>query len=504
MSETFTLPSRGLVPTLQLASEVPDGCEALVVPVLNDDNDIELPSLGFGDDVDRMVMESLVAVGASGAAGAVSRIPAPADFVADMIIAVGLGDADQVDDEAVRRAAGTGARAMTGIRSAATTFGVFGLADAMVGFALGAYTYRGRKTAELSAEKAPLQQMVFLTHDVAKDEETFTNTGIIIDSVVLARDLVNTSADTLYPESYAAIAARLAGEAGCETEILTFEQLQEQGFGGIVGVGQGSVRKPRLVRVSYTPDGVTANTKRVALVGKGITFDTGGISIKPGAQMDHMISDMGGSAAVFAATIAAARLGLPVAVTATVPLAENMPGGGAYRPGDVLTQYGGTTVEILNTDAEGRLVLADAIVRACEDKPDYLIETATLTGAQLVALGDRTSGVMGSEDFRDRVAELGRSVGEQAWAMPLPEEIVERIKSPVADLRNITTDRLGGMLAAGAFLGEFVADGVDWVHIDIAGPAFNTGAAYGYTCARGTGNPVRTLVAALQDIADQG
>jgi probable cytosol aminopeptidase len=241
----------------------------------------------------------------------------------------------------------------------------------------------------------------------------------------------------------------------------------------------------------------------VALVGKGITFDTGGVSIKPAANMDQMISDMGGSAAVLATIIAAARLKLNVKVTATIPMAENMPGGNSYRPGDVITHYGGTTSEILNTDAEGRLILADAIARASEDNPDYLIETATLTGAQMVALGLRTAGVMGSDAFRDRVAETGRSVGEQAWAMPIPEEMSTAMSSPVADLRNADPSRWGGMLSAGYYLGNFVGEGIEWVHIDIAGPSFNTGGAHGYTPARATGAPVRTLIAVLEGIAGE-
>ncbi|MFD1052374.1 leucyl aminopeptidase, partial [Kibdelosporangium lantanae] len=176
------------------------------------------------------------------------------------------------------------------------------------------------------------------------------------------------------------------------------------GYGGILGVGSGSSRLPRLIRLSYK--GPKAS-KKVALVGKGITFDTGGISIKPAANMDEMTSDMSGAAAVIATVLLAAKLKYPLEVIATVPIAENMPSGTSYRPGDVLTIYGGKTVEVLNTDAEGRLILADAMVRASEDNPDYLIDTATLTGAQVVALGRRTAGVMGTEDFRDRVAAIG-------------------------------------------------------------------------------------------------
>jgi leucyl aminopeptidase len=220
--------------------------------------------------------------------------------------------------------------------------------------------------------------------------------------------------------------------------------------------------------------------------------------------MDHMTSDMSGAAAVVATTVLAARLELPVAVTATVPMAENMPSDTAYRPGDVLRMYGGRTVEVLNTDAEGRLVLADAIVRAAEDDPDYLIETSTLTGAQMVALGLRTAGVMGSDEFRDRVAAHARACGEDGWAMPLPEHIRPDLDSRVADLANVTGARWGGMLVAATFLREFVPAGLPWAHIDIAGPAFNQGKAYGYTGKGGTGVPVRTLFSVLQDIAANG
>jgi leucyl aminopeptidase len=202
--------------------------------------------------------------------------------------------------------------------------------------------------------------------------------------------------------------------------------------------------------------------------------------------------------------VLAAKLKYPLEIIASIPMAENMPSGDAYRPGDVLTMYGGKTVEVLNTDAEGRLILSDAIVRACEDGPDYLIETATLTGAQVVALGKRTSGVMGSDEFRDRVAAIGTAVGESAWPMPLPEELRADLDSRLADLANVTGHRWGGMLAAGLFLREFVAEGVQWAHIDIAGPAYHTGGPYGYTAKGGTGVPVRTIAAVLADIAANG
>jgi leucyl aminopeptidase len=284
-------------------------------------------------------------------------------------------------------------------------------------------------------------------------------------------------------------------------EVLDEKALAAAGYGGVLGVGGGSSRPPRLVRIAYRPDSAR---RRVALVGKGITFDTGGISIKPAQNMDQMTSDMSGAAAVIATTALAARLELPIAVTATVPMAENMPSATAYRPGDVLRIYGGKTVEVLNTDAEGRLILADALVRAAEDEPDYLIDTATLTGAQIVALGTRTAGVMGTDEFRDRVAGHAQGTGEGGWAMPLPDELRADLDSRIADIANITNHRWGGMLAGGIFLREFVPEGLPWAHIDVAGPAYNTGGPWGYTGKGATGVPVRTLAAVLTDVAENG
>jgi leucyl aminopeptidase len=220
--------------------------------------------------------------------------------------------------------------------------------------------------------------------------------------------------------------------------------------------------------------------------------------------METMKTDMSGAAAVVATMSVLKTLGVKARVTGYVPMVENMPSGTAIRPGDVLRIRNGKTVEVLNTDAEGRLILADAIARACEDNPDYLIETSTLTGAQTVALGTRTPGVMGSDDFRDRVARISQQVGENGWPMPLPEELKDDLKSTVADLANVSGSRFAGMLVAGTYLREFVADGLQGAHIDIAGPAYNTGGPWGYTGKGGTGVPTRTMFAVLEDIAVDG
>ena len=498
---SFDLPARCTTPQLKLSKKAPKSTDVYLVPLLAGEDGPELPASELLDDAAlRHVLSSLTAVGATGRACEVTRVAAPEDLGVAQVIAVGLGDPEELTDETLRQAAGTAARALTGVKTAATTLGVFGLAAAIEGIALGAYRYRGLRSDEEKKSAAPVGTVVFVG-DTKSGKAEFETARTTAEAVIFARDLVNTPSSHLYPESYAAILTAEAEEAGLEVEVLDEKALKKQGFGGILAVGQGSSRGPRLVRLTWNPGKAK---KSVAFVGKGITFDTGGISLKPGAKMEDMISDMGGSAAVAATVIAAAKLKLPVKITATLPLAENMPSGTAQRPGDVITHYGGITSEIINTDAEGRLVLADAIARACEDKPDYLVETATLTGAQMVALGTRTSGVMGSDELRDRIAELGRTVGEPAWAMPLLEEQEEELKSPVADIRNSHNSRFGGMLFAGLYLSKFVPEGQEWAHVDIAGPSFNGGGVSGYTNKRATGVPVRTFLALLAEVAAEG
>ncbi|MER6902118.1 leucyl aminopeptidase, partial [Amycolatopsis sp. NPDC000740] len=352
------------------------------------------------------------------------------------------------------------------------TLSAVDLHAATEGIALGAYVF-----TEYRSEKgdAPLAKadLVSPAEGTAREHKaTLKAAGFIAESVIIARDLINTPPNDLFPASFADRAKKLADANGLEFEALDEKVLKRKGFGGILGVGGGSSRPPRLLRISWKP---AKARKKVALVGKGITFDSGGISLKPAANMDHMTSDMSGAAAVLASVVLAAKLKYPLEVTAHIPLAENLPSATSYRPGDVLTMYGGKTVEVLNTDAEGRLVLADAIVRAAEENPDYLIETATLTGAQVVALGNRISGVMGSDEFRDRVAGIMQATGEGGWAMPLPDELRGDLDSRLADIANVTGQRWAGMLVAGVFLREFVPADLPWAHLDVAGPAFNSG-----------------------------
>jgi len=454
----------------------------------------------------------LRALDATGGSEQVHRLVVPSLPVTS-VLTIGLAKPrSEWPADTIRRAAGAAARSLGDAEAVITTLAELpgeGVCSATVeGLILGSYRFTAFRSDKTAPKDKGLRKITVLA--TSKDAKKHSAHGAAVaTAVATARDLVNTPPSHLFPAEFARRARALGETAGLEVEVLDDKELQKAGYGGVIGVGQGSSRPPQLVRLIHrgsrlAKTGKGKQAKRVALVGKGITFDTGGISIKPAASMHYMTSDMGGAAAVIATVTLAARLELPIDVIATVPMAENMPSATAQRPGDVLTQYGGTTVEVINTDAEGRLILADAIVRACEDNPDYLIETSTLTGAQTVALGTRIPGVMGSDEFRDRVAAISQRVGENGWPMPLPDELKEDLKSTVADLANVSGQRFAGMLVAGVFLREFVADGVAWAHIDVAGPAYNTGSPWGYTPKGATGVPTRTMFAVLADIVENG
>lgn len=444
------------------------------------------------------VLETL---GASGAEGEITKLPAPAGFKAPLVLAVGLGtepeEGEAYGAEALRRAAGVAARALTGAKKAAFALPLADAADAGViaeGALLGAYSFDAYKGGAKDAKgKAPLGEVALLGGK-PRDKEykaAVERALAVTEELNRARDLVNTPPNDLDPEAFAAVAQTAAKEHGIKVEVLDEKALEKGGYGGILGVGAGSAAGPRLVKLSYTHADAT---KHLAFVGKGITYDSGGISLKPAGHNETMKCDMSGAAAVFAAVVAAARLGLAVNVTGWLALAENMPSGSATRPGDVLRMYSGKTVEVLNTDAEGRLVLADALWAASAEKPDAIVDVATLTGAMVLALGSRTFGVMANDEaFRSAIVEAADEVGEPSWPMPLPEHLRKGMDSPTADIANMG-ERMGGGLVAGLFLREFVGEGITWAHLDIAGPAFNEAGPFGYTPKGGTGSAVRTLV----------
>ncbi|GAB3798108.1 leucyl aminopeptidase [Humibacter antri] len=459
----------------------------------------------------------------TGASDQLVRVPA--GIIDELpVVLVGLGS--EVTESTLRAAAGTAARLSTGDRrlvveapfthaeaidGAATDSGRKAgaatdsrLAALLEGAALGGYVYEGRPRSD--GDRPPASEALVIGSSPASEALEHRAT-VLAGSVCLARELVNTPPSAQSPDELARAAVAAASGLPIDVRVWTETELADDGFGGILGVGSGSTRPPRLVRLDYAPAAATAH---VAFVGKGITFDTGGLSLKPPASMVGMKYDMAGAASVLAVVIAAARLQLPVHVTGWMCIAENMPSGSAIRPNDVLTIRGGTRVEVLNTDAEGRLVLADGLRAATEEHPDVVIDIATLTGAEVVALGTRYSAAMGDERVVKRVTDAAERAGELVWPMPLPSELRARLRSEVADLTNATPgNSAAGMLLAGVFLREFVgkssdepdAPAVAWAHLDIAGSAQNDGTPYGYNPKGATGVLVRTLVGLTEDFA---
>lgn len=423
------------------------------------------------------------------------------------ILCVGLGKISKtqpLEMETLRRAAAVAARSLNGKKSALfalptqTTVAAQAVA---VGVELGAYTFTEFKTKNEKNNES-LKQANILVQDLFINKASFEEAQIIAESVKNVRNLVNTPPSHMYPETFANYVKKsFKKNSKLTLEVLDERALKRQGYGAIIGVGQGSINPPRFIRLAYKSRGAKFH---LALVGKGITFDTGGISLKPPASMHTMKCDMAGAATVIEALRAIMNLDLKINVTAYAALAENMPSASAQRPSDVVTTYGGKTIEVLNTDAEGRLVLADALARAQEDKPDLIIDLATLTGAATVALGSRTAGIMSNKDeARDQVFASAKETGESMWPMQIPEESRSILDSKTADIANVgfTPNPAGGMMVGAAFLNEFVDEKTPWVHIDIAPPAFNEGAPYGYNGFGGTGVGVRTLVHLAQKLS---
>ncbi|GAA2529215.1 leucyl aminopeptidase [Pilimelia columellifera] len=494
--------------------------DAVVIGVYRQD-DVKTPLLAAAGAesvaaaFDGSLIDTLVLLGATGAANEVTKLATLGTISAPVVVAVGLGaepTAAAPATETLRRAAAAAVRALGGATKVALALPMSDdepaaqLRAIAEGAQLGNYRFTAYKTKAQPANREPVRALQFVVPD-AKDKAVkaeLSRAEIVAGAALRTRDWVNTPPNDKRPPAFADSVAEAARTAGLDVEVLDEKALRKGGFGGILAVGMGSEAPPRLVKISYTPK--KAKGPKVALIGKGITFDTGGVSIKPAAGMWEMKSDMGGAAAIAATMVAVAQLKPSVAVTAYIPMAENMPSGTAYRPGDVVTMYGGKRVEVLNTDAEGRMILADAMTLAGEEGCDYLIETSTLTGGQVTALGKRISGVMGTTELCERIRVAGDAVGEPTWPMPLPEEVRRGMDSDVADLCQINAsgDRSAHMLQGGAFLSDFIAEGVSWAHIDIAGPSFHTGEPNGYLSKGGTGVPVRTLVALVEDLATNG
>ncbi|MEJ7584461.1 MAG: leucyl aminopeptidase [Acidimicrobiales bacterium] len=469
--------------------------DLLVIGARSDRLDVDLA--GF----DRAALDAQGFKGETGQAQFINR--ATDGGGAPLHLIVGLGRAGDVGLAALRRAGTATARTARRCRHltidllgavAASASGDRAAAQALVeGLALGAYRYDHYRTEDTSANS--IEAVAVLGRGGRRLQAAMDKGASIAGAVILARDLVNEPGGSLTAPVLAERAVAVAEAAGLAVTVLDEKAIAEQGMGGLLGVSRGSQQPPRFVELAWEP---ARPRGFVALVGKGITFDSGGLSIKTADGMASMKSDMGGAAAILAAMSVVPTFAPRTRVRAYLPLTDNMLGPDATRVGDVLTMRGGKTVEVLNTDAEGRLVLGDALAKATEDGPDAIVDLATLTGACEVALGLRTAGLMGTHDgLVTMVREAADATGEAVWPLPMPAHLRRQLDSDIADLRNIGTGRYGGALIAAHFLAEFVGDDIPWAHLDIAGPAWSE--EDGDVPKGGTGFGVRLLVHLLSN-----
>ncbi|MEY4409381.1 MAG: hypothetical protein RLZZ138_632 [Actinomycetota bacterium] len=425
---------------------------------------------------------ALTAFGAKATSGSAAKVPGPKGAV----LVVGGNDLSLRDFGAVVRR-----EAIGNISVLAEISSVQQLHELAEGILLG-----GKTPTRFKKSKTEPQTFEIVVPEALLGTD-LSATSKIAQQIVAIRELINLPANELWPDKLAQEAKTLATGLPIEVEVWDEVKLEQERCGGILSVGKGSVRPPRLVKLSYRGGG-----KHVALVGKGITFDTGGLSLKPAEGMVGMKYDMAGSATVLGAILGISTLGLKVDVTAYMCLAENMPSGSATRPGDVITIRNGKTVEVLNTDAEGRLVLADGLSLASEQNPDHIIDVATLTGAARIALGDRYAGVMGYGEAVKLTLSAANTVNELLWEMPLPPELRTILDSEIADLANVKIgNRAGGMMVGAQFLTDFVSKEASWAHLDIAGPANNDAAPYGVIPKGASGIMIRTLIELARQLA---
>jgi leucyl aminopeptidase len=419
---------------------------------------------------------------------------------AGRIVVVGLGKKKKLDTNKIRGAVGESCRYLRGrgIASIAGTVpgaGIAGIeADNAVqataeGALLGVYTFK-RHITKKESKRGEIKTYTIVGRGKRSLESVIEKGKILAEAVNWARDMVNEPANFMTPNDMAGAARQLAEKYGLEIEVFKKEKIQELGMGGLLGVSQGSQQPPRFIILNYRGD--DSGKIDLVLAGKGVTFDSGGISIKPSSGMEEMKGDMAGGASVMAALMAIAQLKPKINVTALVPATENLPSGTAIKPGDIITAMNGKTIEVLNTDAEGRLILADALCYAKKLGAKFIIDVATLTGACQIALGRVCTGAFtNNQTLLNKVIAAGNTSGELAWQMPMYEEYREQLKSDIADIKNIG-NRYGGAITAAKFLEEFVG-GTPWVHLDIA-PTSETGKDKGYQVKGATGVPVRTLV----------
>jgi leucyl aminopeptidase len=423
------------------------------------------------------------------------------------LVLAGLGDARKAGPDAIRRAAAEGARAArdAGARSMAVAFpdrpaaSAGETAQAIVeGVRLGLYVFEAYRSEK--AKKAVSSVTVLAPRAGGPAVRRGVEEGnVLAESVLLVRDLGNEPGNVATPTYLAERAKAIAAEHGLKVQVLEEADMKALGMGALLGVAKGSEEPAKLIVLTHEPARRRGRVPTVAVVGKGLTFDSGGISIKPAAQMEEMKFDMCGGAAVLGILQAVARLRLPLRVVGLVPASENLPDGASYKPGDILKAMNGTTIEVVNTDAEGRLILADALAYATSrlrPRPDAVVDLATLTGACVVALGNARCGLVSNDDrLAERIERASEGSGDAVWRLPIEDAYRERIKSVYADIRN-SAGREGGALTAAAFLERFVG-GVPWAHMDIAGTAW-TDATKGVYSKGATGFGVRVVVRMLQ------
>ena len=440
----------------------------------------------------------------SGKEGETALLYLDGDLAVSRLLLVGLGDRSCFTLEKLRRISATVAKRTRSLGLREAAFALPSPEDASIegsaraaaeGATLGLYRFTRYKTGGKATEPAERDRELDGLELVLEDpaDEAAASRGVdvgvkVAAAALLARDLANEPSNTATPEHLASKARQIAEKHGMEVKILDRASIEEEGLVGLAAVGRSATDEPRFIVLEHRKGGDAAP---IVLVGKAVTFDSGGISIKPSSGMEDMKFDMSGGAAVLGAMEAVGALDLPLNVVALVPATENLPGGNAFKPGDVLRMHSGKTVEILTTDAEGRLILADALSYARGYEPAAVVDCATLTGACHVALGDYASGLMGNdEDLISEVQTAGETTGERAWPLPLFDEYTEQISGEVADIKN-SGGRYGGALTAGAFLKEF-AD-YPWAHLDIAGTAYGK-KGNAYTPKGATGVPARLLV----------
>ena len=464
--------------------------DILVVGLAKKNDTIEVVSTGLDSELVTALTTQAGLIQADGAPDSTWRIPSPEGCAASSVVLTGLGS-NELTIDVLRQAAGSAALALNGpgrlvfAIEAADEEHTQAIAE---GALLGCH-----RVTKLGLSPAKTPPTIAVVGSLAPPRITQAQRSA--EAVWQVRDLVTMPPNMLNPSSFVEHVSALAKGTEVSIEVLEEKELEKQGYGGITAVGKGSQNPPRLMVLRYQPG---SPTRHVALVGKGITFDSGGLSLKAPNAMVGMKYDMTGAAVMAAATLAAAALGSPAAITAYLCLAENMPSGSASRPNDVITILGGKTVEILNTDAEGRLVMADGLQAASATKPDLIIDAATLTGAARIALGERYAGLMGTDDAVAQIVASAAHVGELVWPMPLPRELRTLLKSDIADIANAKPGEvLGGMLLGGLFLKDFVGEGIPWAHLDIAGPAANSQGAWGYTPKGATGAITRTVLDVL-------